>query len=530
MGRHHPQEKRIFQAAREIEDEAERTAYLDRACAGDPELKARVEALVEASGAEDGFLEAPALAEQATIRVTTPSEKPGDMIGRYKLLQQIGEGGFGIVYMAEQSEPIRRRVALKIIKLGMDTKEVVARFEAERQALAMMDHPNIARVLDAGATETGRPYFVMELVHGIPITHYCDQNSLSTRERLELFVPVCQAVQHAHQKAIIHRDLKPSNVMVTLHDGKPVPKVIDFGIAKAIDQPLTDRTLFTAYGQFVGTPEYMSPEQATMNGLGVDTRSDVYSLGVLLYELLTGTTPFERGTLRSVAYDEVCRIIREVEPPTPSSRISTMAGGKATEVAERRHTDADGLGRLVRGDLDWIVMKALEKDRTRRYATAEGLRQDIGRHLADQAVEATPPSTVYRLLKFVRRNRAKVVAGLLVAASLLVGLGMASLAAAQAFRQRGRALTAYREKEEEQQRRQQAEEQAQEARGNAQKERQAREVEATARREEERWDLLAEAGRCMNSGGYEEALTDLTNAAAIKHDYATRPGSAGPHR
>jgi serine/threonine protein kinase len=326
-----------------------------------------------------------------TISSVAP-EQPGEQIGRYKLLQLVGEGGFGSVYMAEQKEPVRRRVALKIIKLGMDTKQVIARFEAERQALAMMDHPHIARVFDAGATDTGRPYFVMELVKGVPITEYCDTENLTTKQRLELFTSVCNAVQHAHQKGIIHRDLKPSNVMVTLHDGKPVPKVIDFGIAKATNRELTDKTLFTEHRQFIGTPEYMSPEQAEMSGLDIDTRSDIYSLGVLLYELLTGVTPFDGKRLRSAALNEIQRIIREEQPSKPSTRLSELShvssagaadeadrsGSSVHDIARHRRTDPGALSRLLRGDLDWIIMKALEKDRSRRYETANGFAMDIG--------------------------------------------------------------------------------------------------------------------------------------------------------
>jgi serine/threonine protein kinase len=333
--------------------------------------------------------------------------------------------------MADQTKPISRRVALKIIKLGMDTKEVIARFEAERQALAMMEHPNIAKVLDAGATDTGRPYFVMELVKGIPITEYCDNNNLDTQQRLGLFISACKAIQHAHQKGIIHRDIKPSNVMITLHDGRPVPKVIDFGIAKATGQRLTEKTLFTRFAQIVGTPEYMSPEQAEFSGLDIDTRSDIYSLGVLLYQLLTGVTPFDGEKLREAGYVEMQRIIREDEPDKPSTRLSTM-GEALTDVAKHRRAAPEALRKLVRGDLDWIVMKTLEKDRTRRYETASELATDIERHLADELILAGPPTTGYRLRKFVRRNRVAVMTGLLVVTALLVGVVVSAMYAREA--------------------------------------------------------------------------------------------------
>ncbi|MEM8758323.1 MAG: DUF3365 domain-containing protein [Planctomycetota bacterium] len=346
----------------------------------------------------------------------------GSSIGPYKVLQHIGEGGFGVVYMAQQVEPVKRVVALKIVKLGMDTKQVVARFEAERQALAMMDHPNIARVLDAGATETGRPYFVMELVRGVPITEYCDKNKLAPLERLALFETVCYAVQHAHQKGIIHRDIKPSNVMVTLHDGHPVPKVIDFGVAKAINQQLTDHTLYTEYRQFVGTPAYMSPEQAEMSGLDVDTRADIYSLGVLLYELLTGTTPLDERRLRETPITEVHRLIREEDPDRPSTRVTTR-GDTSLIAAQQRRTDVPALKKLLSGDLDWIVMKALEKDRTRRYSSASALAEDMRRFLAHDTVQARPPSSGYRLRKFARRNRAGLATASAIVAGLLVSIG-----------------------------------------------------------------------------------------------------------
>jgi eukaryotic-like serine/threonine-protein kinase len=421
-------EEAIFQGALQL-PEALRAEYLKHACGGDPSLRDRIAALLKAHEQSGAFLKEPgAPAQQKTIVVSAPlTEKAGDRIGRYKLLQTIGEGGCGVVYMAEQEEPVRRRVALKVIKLGMDTKSVVARFEAERQALAMMDHPNIAKVLDAGGTETGRPFFVMELVRGIKITDYCDQNKLSTEERLNLFMQVCNAIQHAHQKGIIHRDIKPSNILVTLHDGVPVPKVIDFGIAKATQGRLTDQTLFTAFEQFIGTPAYMSPEQAEMSGLDIDTRCDVYALGVLLYELLTGRTPFDAKELVQSGLDQMRRTIREKEPERPSTRLSTMLDADLTVVAQHRHSDAPKLIHLLRGDLDWVVMKALEKDRTRRYETANGLAMDIRRHLGNEAVLARPPSNFYRLQKFARRNQIAFVAGGVVAAALLAGFAISTV-------------------------------------------------------------------------------------------------------
>ena len=331
-------------------------------------------------------------------------EGPGTVIGPYRLLQKIGEGGFGIVYMAEQIQPVRRKVALKILKPGMDTRQVIARFEAERQALAFMDHPNIAQVFDGGATSTGRPYFVMELVRGIPITEFCDQNLLSVLQRLALFVNVCKAVQHAHQKGIIHRDLKPTNVMVTVHDDRQVVKVIDFGIAKAVGQQLTEKTLFTNFAQMIGTPPYMSPEQAQLSGLDVDTRTDIYALGVLLYELLTGTTPFDQERMRTVAFDEIRRIIREEEPPRPSTRLSNVDEA-ATLASTKRGSDPRRLSQLLRGELDWIVMRCLEKDRNRRYETANGLAMDIFRYIKNEPVHACPPSLAYKLRLSARRHK-----------------------------------------------------------------------------------------------------------------------------
>src|SRR3989475_1145254 len=373
---------------------------------------------------------------EPTTKLIAPIEQgPGTMIGRYKLLEKVGEGGFGTVYVAEQREPVKRRVALKIIKLGMDTKQVIARFEAERQALALMDHPNIAKVLEAAATDTGRPYFVMELVRGIKITDYCDQNNLSTRQRLDLFISVCQAIQHAHQKGIIHRDIKPSNILVTLHDGVPVPKVIDFGIAKATQGELTDKTVYTQLQEFIGTPAYMSPEQAEMSGLDIDTRADIYSLGVLLYELLTGKTPFDAQDLLEAGLEQMRRTIREKEPLRPSTRLTQELTSKVEsrnqksemdEASSRRLLQIRKLIELLRGDLDWIVMKCLEKDRTRRYDTANTLAADVQRYLNTEPVAARPPSQLYRFRKMVRRNKLAFGAASAVAAALVIGLGLSA--------------------------------------------------------------------------------------------------------
>ncbi len=429
----------IFMAALQRENPRERADYLALACSGDDSLRRRLEELLQA---HEKAVRNPAGEEPVPTTVSRPpGEGPGSRIGPYKLLQEIGEGGMGVVYMAEQEHPVRRRVALKIIKPGMDSGQVIARFEAERQALAMMDHLNIARVLDAGTTEGGRPYFVMELVHGVPITRYCDENRLTPRERLELFVPVCQALQHAHQKGIIHRDIKPSNVLVTMYDGKPVAKVIDFGVAKATEQRLTERTMFTNYGTIVGTLEYMPPEQAEMSALGVDTRGDIYSLGVLLYELLTGTTPFERKRLQEAALSEMLRLIKEEEPPRPSLRLSS-SGAALASISQKRGTEPGRLTRLVRGELDWIVMKCLEKDRTRRYETANGLARDLQRHLADEPVEACPPSVGYRLRKLARRHRKLLAAAAAFVLVLVAGVVVSSVLAVQARRDREAAASA----------------------------------------------------------------------------------------
>jgi len=425
-------EKAVFCQALEIGDPAQRRRFLDEACSTDHALREAVEKLLALSESAGDFFKdcAPAVrpaaadgaqllsAAEAALEPEIPETR---RIGPYKLLQKLGEGGYGVVYMAEQEEPIRRRVALKIIKLGMDTKNVIARFEAERQALALMDHPNIARVLDAGATETGRPYFVMELVYGVKITDYCDQNRVSMRERLDLFIQVCNAVQHAHQKGIIHRDIKPSNIMVTMHDGVPVPKVIDFGIAKATEQRLTDKTLFTSYAQLMGTPAYMSPEQMELSGLNLDTRSDIYSLGILLYELLTGRTPFDTADLLKLGVEELRRTVCEREPLSPSAKLKTLTNEELTRTARRLHVEVPRLVSQLRGDLDWIVLKCLEKDRTRRYATANALAMDIERYLHEEAVLARPPSQFYRLQKLVRRNRMVFASGGVAVVALLLG-------------------------------------------------------------------------------------------------------------
>ena len=441
-------EESIFLQAMEIDDAAERVEFVARACGSDARLREGVEALLRASAQSGDLLDVPDPPGK-TMEFPAADDEARTCIGPYKLLQQIGEGGMGVVYMAEQTEPVARRVALKIIKPGMDSRQVIARFEAERQALAMMDHPNIAKVLDAGEVRSaecevrsaesafksastphstlrsphweGRPYFVMELVKGVPITRFCDEQQLTLKQRLELFVPVCQAIQHAHQKGIIHRDIKPSNILVAQYDGVPVPKVIDFGVAKATAQKLTEKTIFTQFGQLVGTLEYMSPEQAQFNQLDIDTRSDIYSLGVLLYELLTGTTPFDQSRFCTVPFDETLRIIREEEPPKPSTRLSSS--DTLPTIAAKRGVEPARLRKMVRGELDWIVMKALEKDRNRRYETASGLARDIERYLHDEPVQARTPSISYRLSKFIRRNRWRLVTGALLGLALLITAG-----------------------------------------------------------------------------------------------------------
>jgi serine/threonine protein kinase len=425
-----PDIQAIFSQAISLASDEERQRYLDEACGNDPSVRSRVEALLRAHSAAGGFFGGQALA--ATEIQRPIAEGTGTVIGPYKLLQQIGEGGMGVVFMAEQTEPVQRTVALKVIKPGMDTRQVIARFEAERQALAMMDHPNIAKVLDAGTTDTGRPYFVMELVKGVPITNYCDDKRLAIRQRLDLFKTVCDAVQHAHQKGIIHRDIKPTNVLVAEYDDRAVAKVIDFGVAKATARKLTERTMFTEFGQVIGTVEYMSPEQAKFNQLDIDTRSDIYSLGVLLYELLTGSTPFARERLREAAFDEVLRIIRQEEPPMPSTRL--IESETLPSIAANRQTEPARLHKDLRGELDWIVMKCLEKDRNRRYETANGLARDLEHYRQDEPVLACPPSAAYRFRKFARRNKRLLATAAVISAVLIVGTIVSTWQAIRATR------------------------------------------------------------------------------------------------
>jgi serine/threonine protein kinase/tetratricopeptide (TPR) repeat protein len=428
-------ERELFLQALDIEDPAERAEFLDRECAGEPDLRRQVEVLLKAHEQAGQFLDQPHPAAGAGPQTgayvpDSSAETAGTIVaGKYKLLQRIGEGGMGSVWMADQTEPVKRRVAVKLIRAERDgSRTILSRFEAERQAIALMDHPNIAKLLDAGATEgepdgtsPGRPYFVMELVKGIPLTAFCDEHKLSVPHRLNLFMQICSAVQHAHQKGIIHRDLKPTNILVELHDDKPVPKVIDFGLAKALSgQPLSDHTLFTGFGTVAGTPLYMAPEQAKFNAIDIDTRADIYALGVILYELLTGSTPIERAALKQAAFDEILRVIRESEPPTPSKRLSST--DSTPSVAANRQSEPQKLGRFVRGDLDWIVMKALAKERDRRYETANGFAKDIERFLNHEPVLAGPPSTGYRMRKFVRRNRGQVVAALAICVVLVAGI------------------------------------------------------------------------------------------------------------
>ena len=437
----------LFEAI-EIESAAERAAFVERACTGDALLQHEVERLIAHHLRAGSFLDIPAAGTAPTVVVSSNADISGQQIGPYKLRELLGEGGMGTVFVAEQQQPVRRKVAMKLIKLGMDSRQVLSRFEAERQALSLMDHPNIARVLDAGITDNGRPYFVMEFVRGLPITEHCDQHKLGTRERLELFLQVCRAVQHAHQKGIIHRDLKPSNVLVAMHDTQPVVKVIDFGVAKAIGQSLTDMSLYTGIGDMVGTPLYMSPEQAGQSSLDVDTRSDVYSLGVLLYELLTGCTPFEKESLKQASFDELRRIIREIDPPRPSTRFSTLNAAALSTIAQHRDCEPRRLSLQLSGDLDWIVMKAMEKDRVRRYESASSFVADVQRYLDDEPVEACPPSTAYRLRKYARRNRTMLTTLIVVSTALILGTGVSIWQAIVARDARRTAETNFTEAEE----------------------------------------------------------------------------------
>jgi WD40 repeat protein/serine/threonine protein kinase len=512
-------EKVIFEQALDLTSSQERLAFLKGACGTDAAMMERLLRLVEASEGASAFLpEAPQAV--ATVKLDVPDgrdEAVGQTLGRYKLLERVGEGGCGVVYVAEQTEPVRRRVALKVIKLGMDTRQVVARFEAERQALAMMDHPNIAKVLDAGTTDMGRPFFVMELVRGIRITDYCDQAQLSTKARLDLFISVCHAIQHAHQKGIIHRDIKPSNILVTLHDGVPVPKVIDFGIAKATEGRLTDATVYTQLHQFIGTPAYMSPEQAEMSGLDIDTRSDIYSLGVLLYELLAGSTPFDAKELVASGIDQMRKTIREKEPPRPSTRLATLGAGELTTTAKRRSVDTSKLLHQLKGDLDWIVMKCLEKDRQRRYETANGLAADLKRHLNNEPVVARPPSTAYRLQKAFRRNKLVFTAAIAVAVALLLGFGVSTwqtFVARKAQRETEAARTGERQQRFE----------AQEAQKSAENERQRAEASAETSRNAAIQSRRSQYAADMFAATAEIEKGSYGNARNFLREYLPREG------
>ncbi|TWT71532.1 serine/threonine protein kinase [Crateriforma conspicua] len=506
MKSHFRSEKSIFFDALDIESPAERTAFVEHACHGDESLLASVSHLLREHERENNPIDDPIVARQPAPRF----HQPGDSIGQYEILELIGEGGFGLVYVADQQAPIRRRVALKIIKPGMESQEVISRFEAERQAIAMMDHPNIAKVFDAGVTETAQPYFVMELVRGVPLTEYCDKHQLDTSARLELLVTICHAVQHAHQKGIIHRDLKPSNILVTLQDGHPLAKVIDFGVAKAIGQSLSVKTIYTRFASMVGTPTYMSPEQAAMSAGDIDTRSDIYSLGVLLYELLTGSTPFEPDRLQNAGFDELRRIIREEEPPRPSTRLSTLNNRQATTVATNRRLVPEMLPTAMRRDLDWIVMKALDKDRNRRYSTAGAMAEDVSRFLMDQPVEARPPSARYRFSKFARRNRVAIFTASIVACVLIIGTAVSVWQAREAIKERDEKQVALAEARAAEQEARDAEQAAKDAR---------HELEGFNRRLNETTVLLASGRASADGRRWSEAFQAYTEATEVLPDY-----------
>jgi serine/threonine protein kinase/tetratricopeptide (TPR) repeat protein len=513
--------KAIFVEAIDQETPQAQADFLDKACRGDKPLRVRVEELLRAYREAGDFLDGQPSEE--TIVAPGSGASPGTVIGPYKLVERIGDGGFGVVFLAEQQQPVRRKVALKILKPGMDTPQVFARFEAERQALALMDHPNIAKVLDAGETPLGRPYFVMELVKGLPITRYCDEHRLTVRERLLLFVSVCQAVQHAHQKGIIHRDLKPTNVLVSSADRQHVPKVIDFGVAKALGQQLTDRTLVTGFGAIIGTLEYMSPEQAEFDAQDIDTRADIYSLGVLLYELMTGTTPLSEEQLKQLSVIELLRLIREEDPPKPSSRLSKYKNSRAS-VSARRRLETERSTKALRGELDWIVMKCLEKERTRRYQTADGLARDIERYLSDQPVEACPPRTSYRLRKFVKRNKGRVVAAALVLTALLAGMAGTTWSLIRAEQARDDAVAAQRAETERAEGERQAKEDVQKRLAQIEK---GTDILASVfgdldpeAADKERMTLLAVLGRRMSEAAQQlegEALGDPLIVARLQH-------------
>jgi serine/threonine protein kinase len=551
-------ERDLFIAALQRDDPAERIAYLAEVCGGDADLRQRVELLLRLHQDASSSLERLPVAPGETVDLRTgeflggtehantrcirgadPSplvEAAGICLGPYKLLQRLGEGGMGTVWVAEQQVPVKRRVALKVIKPGMDSARVLRRFEAERQALALMDHTNISKILDAGATPEGRPYFVMELVKGVPLTTYCDELHLTLRERLELFVPVCQAIQHAHQKGIIHRDIKPSNVLVAVQDGRPVPKVIDFGLAKALHQQLTDQSMYTEIGQVVGTMEYMSPEQAKLSPVDIDTRTDVYSLGALLYELLTGTTPLNSKRLQRAVYSEVLRQICEVEPPRPSARLKESKETLA-DLSARRRTQPERLMREVRGELDWIVMKCLEKDQTRRYETANSLTRDVERYLADEPVEACPPSARYRLRKFARRYRAALAVAVVFAALLVVGSVVSGWLAMRATLAEQAAVVAHDAETEQRQQAERQRDRAVRAEGLAKKrleqvtaaQEQADDARDAAQRQVVKFDIIT-AVQKADRGEFEHALHWVARAwrddlARLKPGQTLDPGA-----